>query len=59
VIPPPDFDPEEVERIHRRIPLQRQSSPEEIAADVLHLIRSRSKTGSTILTDGGVGLIGS
>ncbi len=58
VIPPPDFDPEEVERIRRRIPLQRQSSPEEIAADVLHLIRSTSKTGSAILTDGGVGLIG-
>ncbi len=58
VIPPPDFDPEEVERIRQRIPLQRQSSPEEIAADVVHLIRSRSKTGSAILTDGGVGLIG-
>ena len=58
VIPPPDFDPEEVERIRRRIPLQRQSSAKEIAADVLHLIRSTSKTGSAILTDGGVGLIG-
>ncbi len=58
VVPPPDFDPEEVERIRRRIPLQRQASPEEIAADVLHLVRSTSKTGSAILTDGGVGLIG-
>jgi len=58
VVPPPDFDSEEVERIRRRIPLQRQSSAEEIAADVLHLIRSASKTGSAILTDGGVGLIG-
>ena len=56
VIPPPDMTAEQVERQHRRIPLGRSADPEEIAADVLHLIRSEAKTGVAILTDGGASM---
>jgi pteridine reductase len=56
VIPPPDFTPEQVRVLYEKIPLRRQVSVEEIAADVLHLINSDAKTGSIILSDGGAGL---
>ena len=56
VIPPPDFSESEVERLRQRIPLRREASPQEIAEDVLHLIRSQAKTGSVVVTDGGSGL---
>jgi pteridine reductase len=56
VIPPDDFSREEVARLLDKIPLKRQVGPEEIAEDVLYLIRSESKTGSVILSDGGSGL---
>lgn len=56
VMAPPEYSREVVERLRRQIPLQRQADPEEIAADVLHLIQSDSKTGSVISTDGGAGV---
>jgi pteridine reductase len=56
VIPPDDFSREEVARLLDRIPLKRLVGPEEIAEDVLYLIRSESKTGSVLLSDGGSGL---
>jgi pteridine reductase len=56
VIPPEDLPGEEVSRLVARIPLRREMGVEEIAEDVLHLVRSEGKTGSTILSDGGTGL---
>jgi len=56
VIPPVDLSEAEVDSIIRKIPLGREAGVEEIAEDVLHLLRSGAKTGSVILTDGGSGL---
>jgi NAD(P)-dependent dehydrogenase (short-subunit alcohol dehydrogenase family) len=55
VVPPPEFGAEATERLREKVPLGRQVAPEEIAADVLHLVMSDSKTGAVILTDGGAG----
>jgi len=52
-VPPPELDLENLERLRDKIPLGREVGAEEIAADVLYLIRSEGKTGSTIVTDGG------
>ncbi len=56
VAPPESFSPEEVNQLLRKIPLRREVGVEEIAEDVLYLIRSHAKTGSVILTDGGSSL---
>ena len=56
VVPPEWFPQGEVQRLVDRIPLKSSAGPEEIAEDVLHLVRSRAKTGSAIVTDGGVSL---
>jgi pteridine reductase len=56
VIPPPDFTPEQIRALCEKIPLRRQVSAEEIAADVLHFVYSDAKTGSVILSDGGAGM---
>ena len=53
VIPPSEMDSQEVQRLRDHIPLKKEAEPEEIAADVLHLIRSDAKTGSVVVTDGG------
>ena len=58
VVPPEWFPRGEVQRLIDRIPLRSSADPEEIAEDVLHLVRSRAKTGSAIVTDGGVSLHG-
>jgi pteridine reductase len=56
VIAPEAYTPQETEKIVRKIPLRRQVGVEEIAEDVLYLVRSSSKTGSVLLNDGGSGL---
>jgi NAD(P)-dependent dehydrogenase (short-subunit alcohol dehydrogenase family) len=56
VVPPEYWSEAEVRETLARIPLGRAASPEEIAEDVLHLVRSDSKTGAAILTDGGAGM---
>ena len=56
VVPPAWFSEAEVRETLARVPLGRAVSPEEIAEDVLHLIRSDGKTGAAILTDGGAGM---
>ncbi len=56
VIPPESMDPEAVERLRSHIPLKKEAGPQEIASDVLHLIRSNAKTGTVVLTDGGIGV---
>jgi len=55
VVPPAEFSEAAVARLRERIPLHREVQPEEIAADVLHLVLSEGKTGSAVLTDGGAG----
>jgi NAD(P)-dependent dehydrogenase (short-subunit alcohol dehydrogenase family) len=56
VIAPEDYSPEEIRQIREKLPLQREVTPEEIAEDVVHLIKSKGKTGSTILIDAGAGV---
>jgi NAD(P)-dependent dehydrogenase (short-subunit alcohol dehydrogenase family) len=55
VVPPPEFSPDVVERLREKVPLKRQVEPEEIAADVVHLVLSEAKTGAVLLTDAGAG----
>ena len=43
-----------VEKLREKVPLQREGGEAEIAEDVWFVIRSEFKTGSVILTDGGV-----
>ncbi|MGH9341882.1 MAG: SDR family NAD(P)-dependent oxidoreductase [Acidobacteriota bacterium] len=56
VMAPEGFSPEQVEKIRNNVPLRREAGPDEIALDVLHLIKSEFKTGAAILTDGGSSL---
>ncbi len=51
---PPGLSDEQIEKIVDRMPLKHSIDPKEIASDVVHLVKSTGKTGSTILTDGGV-----
>lgn len=55
VLPPSGYTAEQTERLVRRVPLKRPVGPEEVAADVLHLIRSEGKTGTVVVSDGGAG----
>ena len=48
-----DMSEAEFERAHRMTPLQRSSTPEDIAAAVRYLLGARAVTGSTLLVDGG------
>jgi NAD(P)-dependent dehydrogenase (short-subunit alcohol dehydrogenase family) len=56
IVPPPDFSGDDAAKIVSNIPLRRMVGTAEIAEDVLFLVRSDSKTGSILLTDGGSGL---
>ncbi len=53
---PDHLNESQLEKVRDGLPLKHEADPEEIAADVIHLIRSRSKTGSVILTDSGAGV---
>ena len=52
------MDDEEFARSYRMTPLQRSSSPEDIARTVRFLIESPAITGTTLLVDGGQHLVG-
>jgi len=52
------MDDAEFERAHRLTPLQRSSTPEDIARSVRFLIESPAITGTTLLVDGGQHLAG-
>jgi len=52
------MDGKEFERAHRLTPLQRSSTPEDIARSVRFLIESPAITGTTLLVDGGQHLAG-
>ncbi|HWP46132.1 MAG TPA: SDR family oxidoreductase [Candidatus Limnocylindrales bacterium] len=56
VIAPEDFSPEEIQQIREKLPLKQEVTPEEIAEEVVHLVKSKGKTGSTILIDAGAGV---
>jgi len=56
VIPSEQLSPEEIRQIREKLPLNREVTPGEIAEDVVHLIKSSAKTGSTILVDAGAGV---
>jgi len=56
IVPPADFSADDAARIVRKIPVGHMVGTAEIAEDVLFLVRSNSKTGSILLTDGGSGL---
>jgi NAD(P)-dependent dehydrogenase (short-subunit alcohol dehydrogenase family) len=47
------MDGDEFARAHRMTPLQRSSTPEDIARSVRFLIESPAVTGTTLLVDGG------
>jgi NAD(P)-dependent dehydrogenase (short-subunit alcohol dehydrogenase family) len=42
---------------HAKTPLNRSSTPEDIAEAVLYAVRARAVTGTTILVDGGQHLV--
>jgi hypothetical protein len=47
------MDAAEFERAHKLTPLERSSTPEDIARAVLFLLESPAITGTTLLVDGG------
>jgi NAD(P)-dependent dehydrogenase (short-subunit alcohol dehydrogenase family) len=52
------MDDEEFRRAHRLTPLQRSSTPEDVARSVRFLLQSPAITGTTLLVDGGQHLAG-
>ena len=52
-----DQTEEEFQRAHRMTPLQRSSSPEDVAAAVCFAAESPAITGTTIYVDGGQHLL--
>lgn len=53
VLPPDNLEPEPVERLRKRIPLQRIGDPDEVARAVVFLARGPFVTGQQIVVDGG------
>ena len=52
-LPAPGRDQAEFERLCRSMPLRRGTTPEEIAAALLFILRARSMTGQMVTLDGG------
>jgi hypothetical protein len=52
------MDAAEFDAAHRLTPLQRSSTPDDIAAAVRFLLESPAITGHTVLVDGGQHLLG-
>ena len=48
-----DMDDDEFERAHRMTPLQRSSTPDDVAQAVRYLLSATAVTGTTLLVDGG------
>ena len=55
-LPTDDYDAAQWDRLRALMPLDRLSSPEDIADAVLHLATARSTTGETLFVDGGAHL---
>jgi pteridine reductase len=56
-LPPPGMDPRKgaalMERLRQRLPLQRTSTPDDLARAVVYLAGSRAHTGQVLFVDGG------
>ena len=57
VLPPEGSSADHVEKLQRKIPLDRWSPPEEVAEAVVYLLRAPSATGLTLYVDGGRHLV--
>jgi pteridine reductase len=57
VLPLDNTSADEWERLARRMPLKRPTSPDEIAAALTFLIDTPTVTGQTVVVDGGYSLI--
>ncbi len=55
-LPTDDYTPEQWEQLRALMPLDRLSSPDDIAEAVLHLATARATTGETLFVDGGAHL---
>jgi pteridine reductase len=55
-LPTEDYAPEQLARLTRAMPLERLSSPEDVAAAVVYLADAAASTGQTLFVDGGAGL---
>jgi pteridine reductase len=53
VLPPTDFDAEDIERLRRRIPLGHLGSAADVAGALLYLVEADFVTGQTLVVDGG------
>ncbi len=53
VLPPDDYDPDEIEQLRRRIPLARIGDPDDVAGAVLYLVSADFVTGEVLVVDGG------
>lgn len=56
-VAPAEMTSKSLDELRNKIPLKKEAGPEAIAADVLHLVQSTSKTGSVMLTDGGSSVV--
>ncbi|HEX8391712.1 MAG TPA: SDR family oxidoreductase [Longimicrobium sp.] len=53
VLPPESMSEEEIERLARSAPLQRNGSPRDVVRAVLYLLQADFVTGETLVVDGG------
>lgn len=58
MLPSGPMTEEEFTRVHCRTPLQRGSTPQDVAQAVLFALQARAMTGTTLLVDGGQHLCG-
>lgn len=53
VLAPPDYTPDQIERIRKRTLLERWGTPEDVAEAVLYFVRAEYVTGNVLVVDGG------
>ncbi len=53
VLPPPDYNPQQIERVANRTLLKRWGRPQDIAQAVLYFVTAPYVTGETLAVDGG------
>ncbi len=53
VLPPPDYSPQQIERVANRTLLKRWGTPEDIAQAVMYFVTAPYVTGETLAVDGG------
>jgi NAD(P)-dependent dehydrogenase (short-subunit alcohol dehydrogenase family) len=55
-IPTDDYGTDQLDRLARSMPLERLSTPQDVANAVLYLVGACASTGQTLFVDGGAGL---